>query len=103
MAQRQQDAGKGKGAGKGAKKGGGGDSGRVTTESYVLKFLCPEVLASAVIGKSGAVIAAMRESCKAKFNFTNQGEFYPSTDCRVLTAQASEQDALNEVCRQLIA
>lgn len=103
MAQRQ-DAGKSKGAGKGPKKGGG-DVGKalVTTESCVMKFLAPDVLASAIIGKGGAVIAAMRTSCNAKLGLSDQGECYPSTDCRVLTAQASEPESLNEVGRQIIA
>merc|ERR1711892_660661 len=75
-----------KGAGKGSKKGAGG--GGPTTLQYGMKFLAPEVLASAIIGKGGAVIAEMRTSCQSQLALTDKGEFYPSTDCRVLTAQA---------------
>lgn len=95
-----EESGEGKGGGKGSgKKGGGG--GGATTQQCVMKFLTPEVLASAIIGKGGAVIAAMRTSCQAKLGLTEHGDFYPSTDCRVLTAQANDQEQLTEVCRQI--
>lgn len=102
------DAGemKGKGAGKGQSKKGskGGSSGGATsnaTMKCVMKYLTPEVLASAIIGKGGAVIAAMRTSTQAKLALTDHSDFYPSTDCRVLTVQADEQEHLTEVCRQI--
>lgn len=60
-------------------------------------------MASAVIGKGGTVIAAMRTSCQAKLTLTEHGEVYPATDCRVLTAQAGSEDNLNEVIRQILA
>mmetsp|Transcript_48709 Transcript_48709/g.115758 ORF Transcript_48709/g.115758 Transcript_48709/m.115758 type:complete len:308 (+) Transcript_48709:222-1145(+) len=69
---------------------------------YVLKFLTPQTLAAAVIGKGGASISAMRTSCDAKISITDQGEFYPATDCRVLTAQASTQEALDKVAEQIV-
>lgn len=71
--------------------------------TYALKFLTPEVVASAVIGKGGAVIAAMRQSCQAKIGLTDHNDFYPGTDCRVLTAQANAEESLYEVARQIIA
>jgi len=95
-----EDAAEGKGGGKGSKKGGGG--GGPATLQCGMKFLTPEVLASAIIGKGGAVIAAMRSSCQAKLALTEQGEFYPATDCRVLTVQANEQESLTEVMRQVV-
>jgi len=97
-----EDAGERKGGGKGSKKGGGG-GGSSAMMPCVMKFLTPEVLASAIIGKGGAVIAEMRTSCQAKLALTEHGEFYPSTDCRVLTAQANEKEQLTEVCRQISA
>jgi len=93
-------AGEGKGRGKGSKKGGG--RGGTATLQCGIKFLTPEVLASAIIGKGGAVIAEMRTSCQAKLALTEQGEFYPSTDCRVFTAQADEAESLTEVMRQIV-
>jgi transcription antitermination factor NusA-like protein len=68
-----------------------------------MKFLAPEVLAAAVIGKGGAVIAAMRQSCQAKIGLTGKNEVYPSTDCRVLTAQAATEESLNEVSKQIVS
>jgi len=92
------DTGKGKGGGKGPKKG------RETTAPMkcVLKFLTPESLASAIIGKEGKVIAAMRTSCNAKLGLSEHGDLYPSTDCRVLTAQTDEAESLTELGRQIV-
>jgi len=96
------DAGKDRSKG-GAKKGSGGGGGNTTTMKCVMKFLTPEVLASGIIGKGGTVISAMRTSCNAKLALTEHGEFYPTTDCRVLTAQADEQESLTEVVNQVVA
>lgn len=95
--------GKGKGKQRSGKGGGGGSSGSSAPMPCVLKFLAPEVLASAIIGKGGAVIAAMRESCQAKLALTEQGDFYPTTDCRVLTTSAATEEALLEVAKQILA
>lgn len=90
----------GKGEGKGAPRRKDG-----TTKiemPCVMKCLVPEVLAAAIIGKEGRVIAQMRTSCSAKLALTEYNEFYPNTDSRVLTAQANDKDALNEVAKQII-
>lgn len=83
-------------------KRGKGDRG-VVSMPCVLKFLTPEVMASAVIGKGGAVIAAMRQKAQAKIALTEHNELYPGTDCRVLTAQAFTEENLIEVSTQIIA
>lgn len=97
------DAGEGKGSGKGSKKGGGG--GAAAPGQCVMKFLAPEVLASAIIGKGGAVIAEMRKTCQAQLALTDHGPegFYPQTESRVLTARTNEQESLAELSRQLVA
>lgn len=84
------------------RKGRKGDGVRSDVGPCVLKFLTPEVLCSAVIGKGGTVIAKMREATQAKIAFSEHGEFYPGTDCRVLTASANSEDSLNELARLLI-
>mmetsp|Transcript_21305 Transcript_21305/g.40765 ORF Transcript_21305/g.40765 Transcript_21305/m.40765 type:complete len:371 (-) Transcript_21305:97-1209(-) len=84
----------------GDRKRRGGESSPLP---FVLKFLTPEVLASAVIGKGGSVISRIRESTQARVGLTDHGEFYPSTDSRILTAQAHDEDSLVEVSRQIIA
>merc|ERR1711935_1215916 len=76
--------------------------GGPTTLQYGMKFLTPEVLASAIIGKGGAVIAEMRTSCQSQLALTDKGEFYPSTDCRVLTAQANEPESLTKVTHEIV-
>jgi len=81
-------------------KRGKGDRG--VTMPCILKFLTPEAMASAVIGKGGAVIANMRQSAQARIGLTEHNELYPGTDCRVLTAQANTEDSLVEVSSQII-
>lgn len=68
----------------------------------VVKFLAPEAMAAAIIGKGGSVIAEMRKSCQANIALTEKGKVYPQTDCRVLTAQANAEESLNEVSKQII-
>lgn len=81
----------------------GKKSGRNVTMPCVLKFLVPEALASAIIGKGGQVIANMRQACGAKIGLTDHSDMFPGTDCRVLTAQGNTADALGEVARQIIS
>jgi len=69
----------------------------------VLKFLCPDALASAVIGKGGAAIKEIREQTQAKLGLTDKHELYPDTEDRVLTCQADTADALAEVAVQIVA
>jgi transcription antitermination factor NusA-like protein len=65
----------------------------------VLKVLAPEVLASALIGKGGAVIAQIRQSTQAKIALSNHSQFFPGTDCRVVTASGDSEDCLNDFVR----
>lgn len=69
----------------------------------VLKFLTPEPLAAAIIGKAGSVIALMRETCQAKISLTDQGDFFTQTDCRVLTVSAETEESVGAVAKQIIA
>jgi len=71
--------------------------------SCVMKYLAPEVLASAVIGKGGQVISQIRTSTNAKIGLTDHGQVYPGTDSRVLTAQANAEESLNEVSKQIVS
>lgn len=73
------------------------------TMPCVLKILTPEVLASAIIGKGGTVISQMRQSTQAKIGLSDHSEFFPGTDCRILTAQGNNEESLTELCRQIIA
>lgn len=80
----------------------GGKGGRSIDLPCVLKILMPEALASGVIGKGGAVIKGIRESTGAKISLTEHNEFFPGTDNRICTAQAHTEEALNEVCVQVV-
>lgn len=99
----------GKSSGKGAKKPAGNSSGGGSREpagTYGLKFLTPDALAAAIIGKGGDVIAGMRTACNAKIALTGTGEYFPTSDnglfFRVLTAGAEDQEALNKVGAQIV-
>lgn len=96
------DGGKGADGGKDGGKGSKRSGASSTPYACVMKCLTPEVLASAIIGKGGQVVAQMRQSCQARIGLTDHGDFYPNTDCRVLTAQAPEKDSLIEVVRQIL-
>jgi len=109
----------------GAKGGGKGGAGKVGTagarggdsvEAYVprkspgataismpcvFKYLTPETLASAIIGKGGAVISQIRTSCGVKIGLTDHGDLYPQTDCRILTAQGNTEEDLNKVSKEI--
>mmetsp|Transcript_9201 Transcript_9201/g.15063 ORF Transcript_9201/g.15063 Transcript_9201/m.15063 type:complete len:377 (-) Transcript_9201:17-1147(-) len=95
----------GKGGDGRERKGRKGDDGerRLNLGPCVLKFLTPEVLAAAVIGKGGRNIAQVRESAQATMALTEHSEFYPGTDCRVLTTSAENDENLMEVTRNLIS
>lgn len=67
----------------------------------VFKYLTPETLASAIIGKGGTVIAQIRTSCNVKLGLTDYGDLYPQTDCRVLTAQGNTEEDLNKVSKEI--
>ena len=54
------------------------------------KFLAPDALASAIIGRSASGIAALRRSTQADVGFSGRGQVYPGTGLRVghVTARA---------------
>eukprot|EP00933_Yihiella_yeosuensis_P009657 TRINITY_DN1156_c0_g1_i1.p1 TRINITY_DN1156_c0_g1~~TRINITY_DN1156_c0_g1_i1.p1 ORF type:complete len:351 (-),score=91.70 TRINITY_DN1156_c0_g1_i1:64-1116(-) len=88
---------------KGAGRGSGKMPGTTNVQcQFVLKYLAPEVFASAIIGKGGAVIASIRQQCNAKMGLSDHGEVFPQTDCRIITAQANTENDLHEVSKQVI-
>eukprot|EP00933_Yihiella_yeosuensis_P009658 TRINITY_DN1156_c0_g2_i1.p1 TRINITY_DN1156_c0_g2~~TRINITY_DN1156_c0_g2_i1.p1 ORF type:complete len:335 (-),score=87.47 TRINITY_DN1156_c0_g2_i1:159-1163(-) len=72
------------------------------TMPCVLKFLTPEALASAIIGKGGAVIAEMRQKTQAKISLTEHSVLYPGTDARVLTASGNTPESMGDVANLII-
>jgi len=103
--QKGQDGGR-KGAGKGGRGKGGAGSGSsgggAPPLACALKFLTPEALAAAIIGKGGAVISALRTSCSARLQFTDHGDVFPGTESRVLTVQANTEDNLKDLVKQFV-
>lgn len=82
--------------------GGKGGSGGPGAMPCVLKLLAPEVMASAVIGKGGAVISAMRQSTGGRVGLTEHNEFFPGTNCRVLTAGCPDEESLTDLAMKII-
>jgi len=95
----------GKGKGGGSKRYGGSSAQDASGPALAcgLKFLTPVPLAAAVIGKGGTTIASIRADCKARLSLTEHGEFFPNTDCRILTAQANDEEHLGLVIKRIVA
>jgi len=68
----------------------------------VLKFLTPEALASAIIGKSGASIADIRSKTDTRVSLTDHHEFFPGTDSRILTVQGNDDDSLIQASNMIL-
>jgi len=67
-----------------------------------MKYLTPEALAAAIIGKGGAVIADLRKDYSAQLALTDKTALYMHTDCRVLTMQANDEESLNKLTKEVI-
>jgi len=67
-----------------------------------MKILTPQMLAAAVIGRGGSTISEMERTTQAAIGISKVNEIFPKSDCRVLTAVADSEQALNEVARQVL-
>jgi len=67
-----------------------------------MKFLTPQALAAAVLGKGGSSIQEMQRSTQAVIGVTKPHELYPKSECRILTATGENELSLNMVARQLL-
>jgi len=103
---KDEDSGsKGEGKGKRGRRGGvgrGGGAGAQPPMACAMKFLTPEALAAAIIGKGGAIIEEMRSSTSTKLKFTEHQDLFPGTDARVFTAQADTEDNLQALVKQVV-
>lgn len=68
-----------------------------------LKFLASEALSAAIIGKGGNVISDMRSKTGARISLSEHGEFFPGTECRIVTAQGPSEAALVDLANMIIA
>lgn len=71
-------------------------------QPYILRFLAPDGLAAALIGKGGSVIAGIRDRCQAKLSLTEYGDTYPNTGCRILAVSAKTIESLDSVIKELL-
>jgi len=60
-------------------------------------------LVAAIIGKGGAAIADMRESCDVRIALTGRDEFYPRTECRVVTLSANDAASIDKAMILIVA
>jgi len=62
-----------------------------------MKFLTPQSLVPAIIGRGGLVIGEIENNTNARLSFSKGSNVFPSTGSRVLTASADDPEALDEV------
>eukprot|EP00929_Paragymnodinium_shiwhaense_P048080 TRINITY_DN24365_c0_g1_i1.p1 TRINITY_DN24365_c0_g1~~TRINITY_DN24365_c0_g1_i1.p1 ORF type:complete len:354 (-),score=61.58 TRINITY_DN24365_c0_g1_i1:316-1377(-) len=70
--------------------------------THVIKVLAPQHLASAILGRGGSSVEAMRQSTGASIGLSAKDDHYPGTDHRVLTCGGDDVGCLDEVCKQLV-
>jgi len=76
---------------------GSSGSGRASGGRCTMKFLTPQNLAAAIIGRGGLVIRDIEKSTNARLGVSKPHEVFPTSDSRVLTACADDPEALDEV------
>eukprot|EP00439_Symbiodinium_sp_Y106_P024970 s480_g3.t1 len=58
---------------------------------HAFKILCPEPLASGVLGHRGSTKDRIQDECHCRLVMSNRDEFYPGTRLRLVVIQAEEQ------------
>ncbi|CAJ1392141.1 unnamed protein product [Effrenium voratum] len=61
---------------------------------HAFKVLCPEPLASGVLGAKGSNKDRIQDECHCRIVMSNRDEFYPGTRLRLVVVQSDEQDAV---------
>lgn len=69
---------------------------------FALKFLAPEALSGAIVGREGSTIAAMRTKFNAAIQLSDRKETYPGTDCRMLTIQCDSEDEVLTLAKHIV-
>jgi len=84
----------------GKKKASGSED--AAEKKACLKFLAPEALAGAIVGRGGSRIAAMRTENKAGVQLSDRKETHPGTDCRQLTLSCETEEALLDLTTKIL-
>jgi hypothetical protein len=75
------------------------------TARPMIKFLCPSEFAGSLIGKGGNIISSLNQITQAIVKVSQNGEFFPSTNDRVVVIQGEAERlyaAIDHVTKILI-
>jgi len=75
---------------------------RASAVRCAMKFLTPQNLAAAIIGRGGLVIRDIEKNTNARLAVSKAHEVFPASGSRVLTASADDPEALDEVVRYVV-
>ena len=56
-------------------------------ESFYFKLLCPQFVTGLIIGRGGSVLNQLNNTCGAKIKLSQNNEYYPSTNDRILVCK----------------
>ena len=71
------------------------------TQDHLIKFLCPSAVAGSIIGRGGSVINELNQATGAKIKVSQNGEFFPTTNDRVIAVSGS-MTAISAAIHELI-
>lgn len=78
-----------------------GISSGAETHDHLIKFLCPSAVAGSIIGRGGSVINDLNQATGAKIKVSQNGEFFPTTNDRVIAVSGS-MTAISAAIQELI-
>lgn len=67
---------------------------------HLLKLLCPSAIAGSIIGRGGSVISQLNQATGAKIKVSQNGEFFPTTNDRVIAISGS-MTAINAAVHEI--
>ena len=70
-------------------------------QDHLLKILCPSAVAGSIIGRGGSVINQLNQMTGAKIKVSQNGEFFPTTNDRVLAISGS-MTAISAAIHELV-
>ena len=78
-----------------------GDSGASDPQDRMIKMLCPSAVAGSIIGRAGAVISQLNNTTGARIKVSQNKEFFPTTNDRVIVISGSI-DAISAALVELV-
>eukprot|EP00913_Durusdinium_trenchii_P021667 g20359.t1 len=61
---------------------------------HAFKVLCPEPLASSILGSKGSTKDRIQDECHCRLVMSNRDDFYPHTRLRLVVIHADEQEGV---------